>query len=141
MSLFKKSNKEKTDLDSGRENLSESEIPSSFNNTQGILNLGWYWSENKDEFKMAKIAEEDRSTHFYVIGATGTGKTKFLEYLIQQDIEKGNGFGVIDPHGDLIEDIKSFLTLKFDLTDEEITDRLIYIDPTDPDYTVTFNPP
>jgi excisionase family DNA binding protein len=104
------------------------------------LDLGWYWSENKDEFQMAKIAEEDRATHFYVTGATGTGKTKFLEYLIQQDIEKGNGFGVIDPHGDLIEDIKSFLTLNYDPTDEEITDRLIYVDPTDPDYTVTFNP-
>ena len=71
-----------------------------------LLDLGWYYSENKDEFQMAKIAQKDRATHLYVIGATGTGKTKFLQFLIQQDIEKGNGFGVIDPHGDLIEDIK-----------------------------------
>jgi hypothetical protein len=104
------------------------------------LDLGWYWSENKDEFQLAKIAEEDRATHLYVIGATGTGKTKFLEYLIQQDIEKKNGFGVIDPHGDLVEDIKSFFTLKHDPTDEEITERIIYIDPTDPEFTVAFNP-
>jgi len=104
------------------------------------LDIGWYWSENKEEFQRAKIAEEDRATHFYVIGATGTGKTKFLEYLIQQDIKNKNGFGVIDPHGDLIEDIKSYLTLNHDPTDGEITDRIIYIDPTDPDFTVTFNP-
>jgi len=104
------------------------------------LNLGWYWSENKEELQMAKIVEEDRATHFYVIGATGTGKTKFLEFLIQQDINKRNGFGVIDPHGDLIEDIKSFLALDHDPTDKEITERVILIDPSDSKYTVTFNP-
>jgi hypothetical protein len=105
------------------------------------LNLGWYYSENKDEFQMAKVAERDRATHLYVIGATGTGKTKFLEYLIQQDIDKGNGFGVIDPHGDMIEDIKGFLACYHDYhRTEEIFNRVILIDPTDPDFTVTFNP-
>lgn len=104
------------------------------------LDLGWYFSEQKDEFQMAKIAEKDRAIHFYVIGATGTGKTKFLQFLIQQDIEKGNGFGVIDPHGDLIEDLKGFLALCYDPDDENIQERVILIDPTDPRFTVTFNP-
>ncbi|MFA5394001.1 MAG: helix-turn-helix domain-containing protein [Candidatus Ratteibacteria bacterium] len=106
------------------------------------LSLGWYWSENKNEHQMAKIDQKDRTTHFYVIGATGTGKTKFLEFLIQQDIEKGNGFGVIDPHGDLIEDIKGFLACRYDADkdEEEISERIILIDPTDPNFTVTFNP-
>jgi len=107
---------------------------------QATLNLGWYYSENKDEFQLAKIPEADRATHFYVIGATGTGKTKFLEYLIKQDIEKGNGFGVIDPHGDLVEDIRGFLILRYMPTDEEICDGVVLIDPTDPNFTVTFNP-
>lgn len=110
------------------------------NSNQSALDLGWYYSENKEEFQLAKISEKDRSTHLYVIGATGTGKTKFLEYLIQQDIEKGNGFGVIDPHGDLIEDIKGLLILKYSPDEPEITDKVILIDPTDPVYTVTFNP-
>jgi len=104
------------------------------------IDLGWYWSENKDEFQLAKIAEEDRATHFYVVGATGTGKTKFLEHLIQQDIQNGNGFGVIDPHGDLIEDIKGLLIFRYLPTDPEISERVILIDPTDTRYTVTFNP-
>ena len=104
------------------------------------LDLGWYYSENKEDYQLAKIAEKDRATHFYVVGATGTGKTKFLEYLIKQDIEKGNGFGVIDPHGDLIEDVKGFLILQYSPDDSEITDKVILIDPTDPIYTVTFNP-
>ncbi|MDI6860357.1 MAG: DUF87 domain-containing protein, partial [Methanocellales archaeon] len=101
----------------------------------GTLDLGWYYSEHKNEFQMAKIAEKDRATHFYVIGATGTGKTKFLEFLIQQDIEKGNGFGVIDPHGDLIEDIKGFLACRYDESgdEQEVSERVILIDPTDPE--------
>jgi len=104
------------------------------------LNIGWYWSEKKEEFQLAKIAEENRATHFYVIGATGTGKTKFLEYLIQQDIYKRNGFGVIDPHGDLIEDIKGFLISHYEPYEEEISDKVILIDPTDTEFTVTFSP-
>ncbi|MFZ6016425.1 MAG: excisionase family DNA-binding protein [Nitrospirota bacterium] len=107
----------------------------------GTLDLGWYWSENKEEFQMAKIAEKDRATHFYVVGATGTGKTKFLEFLIQQDITKGNGFGVIDPHSDLIEDVKGLLACYYDYyRNEEIFDRVVLIDPTDSQLTVTFNP-
>ena len=108
--------------------------------SDNTLNLGWYYSENKEDYQLAQIAEKDRSTHFYVVGATGTGKTKFLEYLIQQDIEKGNGFGVIDPHGDLIEDVKGFLILRYSPDEPELTDKVILIDPTDPTYTVTFNP-
>jgi hypothetical protein len=103
--------------------------------------LGWYYSDNKDEFQMAKMAEKDRLTHLYVIGATGTGKTKFLEFLIQQDIEKGNGFGVIDPHGDLIEDTKGFLACYHQHSRrDEIFNRVVLIDPTDTNFTVTFNP-
>lgn len=107
---------------------------------QGTLDLGWYWSENKDELQMAKISDKDRATHFYVIGATGTGKTKFLEFLIHQDINRMNGFGVIDPHGDLIEDIKGYIALQYADRRKIISDRVILIDPTDPDFTVTFNP-
>ena len=106
------------------------------------LDLGWYYSENKDEFQMAKIADKDRATHFYVIGATGTGKTKFLEFLIYQDIRKGNGFGVIDPHGDLVEDIKGFLAASYKKEQDHslLSEKVVLIDPTDPDFTVTFNP-
>ena len=87
---------------------------------------------------MAKIREKDRRVHFYVVGASGAGKSKFLGFLIRQDIRKGNGFGVIDPHGDLIEDVKSYLALA--LSKNELEEKVILIDPTDEDYTVAFNP-
>ena len=104
------------------------------------LNLGWYFSEGKNEVQMAKVAQEDRATHCYVIGATGTGKTKFLEFLIQQDIQQGNGFCVIDPHGDLVEDIKGLIACHAAYYGEELLDRVVVVDPTDPKYTVGFNP-
>jgi hypothetical protein len=115
----------------------------SYDHVPHILDLGWYDSEGKDEFQMAKIAERDRATHCYVIGVTGTGKTKFLEFLIQQDIRSGNGFGVIDPHGDLIEDIKGFRAIYYLVSEgqtEDAASRVVLIDPTDPNFTVTFNP-
>jgi hypothetical protein len=107
------------------------------------LDLGWYYSDGRNEIQMAKIAERDRTTHMYVIGATDTGKTKFLEFLIRQDVAHGNGFGVIDPHGDLIEDIKAFLALhclSSEKAARQIAERVVLVDPTDAKYTVTFNP-
>ncbi len=46
---------------------------------------------------------KDRRRHFYIIGQTGVGKTALLQELIRQDIANGEGVGVLDPHGDLIE--------------------------------------
>jgi len=78
-----------------------------------------------------------RSTHFYAVGASGSGKSKFLESLIIQDILQGEGFGVIDPHGDLIEDIKGWL---YFWTQRDFKKEIVLIDPTDSENTASFNP-
>lgn len=49
------------------------------------------------------IKYQDRLSHIYMIGKTGTGKTTLLETLIMQDIENGHGVCLIDPHGDFVE--------------------------------------
>jgi len=140
--LFQSEKPENQQSQSGQTTAADSLPKSDFINEEipGTLDLGWYYSENKDEFQMAKINQKDRDIHFYVIGASGTGKTKFLQFLILQDIEKGNGFAIIDPHGDLIEDIKGILSLHYKPDDKEIAEKVVLIDPTDPDFTVTFNP-
>ena len=57
---------------------------------------------------------EARATHLYCCGATGTGKSKFLESLIRQDIKAWSkskcGLIVIDPHGSLYDDLMSWLS-------------------------------
>jgi type IV secretory pathway TraG/TraD family ATPase VirD4 len=51
------------------------------------------------------IKDEDRFSHVYIIGKTGTGKSTLIETMALQDIERGLGCAVIDPHGDLVERI------------------------------------
>ncbi len=52
-----------------------------------------------------KIKEVDRRRHMYIIGKSGTGKSVLLNNLAIQDIERGHGVCVMDPNGDLIEDV------------------------------------
>jgi hypothetical protein len=47
----------------------------------------------------------DRQRHMYFIGKSGSGKTETMAHMIVQDIRLGHGVAVVDPHGDLIEQI------------------------------------
>jgi len=78
------------------------------------------------------MANEDRRRHLYVIGQTGTGKSAFLSNLIEQDIIQGNGLGVLDPHGDLIDDILGKIP-------NERLDDVIVFDPSNLEYCVGLN--
>src|SRR5260221_556478 len=49
------------------------------------------------------IKNEDRFSHIYIIGKTGTGKSTLVETMALQDLELGNGFALVDPHGELVE--------------------------------------
>ena len=51
------------------------------------------------------IKQSDRLSHMYLIGKTGTGKSTLIETMIHQDIERAEGFALIDPHGDLVKRI------------------------------------
>lgn len=51
------------------------------------------------------MEEGVRTTHMHVIGASSSGKTKFLEHLIRQDIRNGQGLCLIDPTGNLYYDL------------------------------------
>ena len=55
--------------------------------------------------KEIKIKRDDRRRHTYIIGKSGTGKSKLIAGMAIQDILNGEGVCVLDPHGDLIEDI------------------------------------
>lgn len=52
------------------------------------------------------IKRSDRRNHLYILGKTGTGKSTLLETLIMDDVNKGFGFALLDPHGDLVKKIK-----------------------------------
>ncbi|MEO6732334.1 MAG: DUF87 domain-containing protein, partial [Ferruginibacter sp.] len=75
---------------------------------------------------------EDRLKHVHIIGATGTGKSTLLANLILQDIDKGIGIVLFDPHGDLVEDIMSRIP-------QERIDDVVLIDPSDIDFPIGLN--
>jgi hypothetical protein len=52
-----------------------------------------------------RIKDEDRLRHLYMIGKSGVGKSFLLANMAIQDIYAGHGVCVLDPHGDLIDDI------------------------------------
>lgn len=79
------------------------------------------------------IKRKDRRRHMYIIGKSGVGKSKLLELMIRQDVAYGHGLCLMDPHGDVIEEILKFIP-------KERMEDVVIIDPTDLDHPVSFNP-
>ncbi len=86
--------------------------------------------------KSVYLPERARATHMQVIGASGTGKTKFLENLIREDILAGNGLCLIDPTGNLYHDLVTWCETRGFLGRKPV----VLFDPADPDWTFGFNP-
>ena len=87
----------------------------------------------RDIKKRFGIKEKNRRGHMYIIGKTGTGKSTLIENMAISDIKEKNGLALIDPHGDLANDILDFIPKK------RIKD-VIYFNPADIDYPIAFNP-
>lgn len=79
------------------------------------------------------IKAADRLLHLYIIGRTGTGKSTLLYTMAREDMARGRGLIVIDPHGDLATHLVSSLP-------PERTDDLIYLDVPDPHTHYGYNP-
>jgi hypothetical protein len=61
------------------------------------------------------LDDRSRSRHLIVCGATGTGKSTLIKNLIASDLRTGHGVVLIDPHGDLFDDVLSQLSLDLDI--------------------------
>ncbi len=79
------------------------------------------------------IKREDRFLHLYIIGKTGTGKSTLIEAMARQDLDKGNGFALIDPHGDLVERIARMIP-------PARRENVLYLDAGDPSQPYGYNP-
>ena len=91
------------------------------------------------------LSVPERLHHSYILGASGSGKSKLLEFLIRQDIQAGRGFCLIDPHGDLYQGILDYLAdfyliAKDSKNSHLIKNKLVLIDPTCTKWVVGFNP-
>lgn len=78
------------------------------------------------------LTEDERRRHVYILGATGTGKSTMLLSMIKQDVDHNKGLCVIDPHGDLTDQIISVIPR------ERISD-VVYFNPDDISYPMGIN--
>ena len=79
------------------------------------------------------IRRSDRRRHLYAIGKSGSGKSKLLELLINEDLQNGEGLAVLDPHGDLVDAVLRYVP------QHRIND-VVLLDPSDIDFPIAFNP-
>jgi hypothetical protein len=107
-------------------------LPSADGADKGITNFF-----AKTEFKNAMvnfgIKKNDRRKHIYVVGKTGTGKSTLIANMSIDDMRKGEGFAVVDPHGDLCEIILNYVP-SFRIND------VVYLDPSDVEHPFALNP-
>ena len=82
--------------------------------------------------KVFGIKTDDRRRHMYIIGKTGMGKTALIKNMAIQDIKMGRGVGIVDPHGELAEEILKFVPKS------RIND-IVYFNPADIEYPIAFN--
>ena len=102
--------------------------PSNMPDSGTLLGINRHRNVEKEIF----ISDEDRLRHFYIIGQTGTGKTTLMKNMIVQDILRGDGVCMIDPHGTDIEDVLGAVP-------PERADDVIYFDPSNLDNVVGLN--
>lgn len=78
------------------------------------------------------LVEAERERHVFIVGGTGSGKTTMIKYAAVQDIQSGKGFAVIDPHGDLAQELLAYIP------ESRIPD-VIYFNPDDLAYNIGLN--
>lgn len=78
------------------------------------------------------LSIEARLKHMHIIGATGTGKSTLIANIILQDIKDNNGVCLLDPHGDLIDEIIARIP-------KQRLQDVILVDPTDTEYPIGLN--
>lgn len=83
-------------------------------------------TEFKNKEQIFGISTPDRRKHVYIIGKTGAGKSTLIANMAVDDIRRGRGIGVIDPHGDLTEAIMDYIPKR------RVND-VVYLEPFDQD--------
>ena len=81
--------------------------------------------------------EKARQRHMHIVGSNGSGKSRFMRSLIQQDIREGRGLCLIDPHGTQCQDVLKWLATNPRLAKHR---KVRYFSVGDGEETIAFNP-
>jgi hypothetical protein len=80
------------------------------------------------------LSPEEREAHMHVIGSSGSGKSKFLEQMIREDLKNRQGFCLIDPHGTLYKEVLDYASHKV------LGREIVLLDLSKPEFVIGFNP-
>ena len=86
----------------------------------------------RNTFHEFGIKNDDRRRHIYIVGKSGTGKSTLIENMAVDDVVRGKGVIVVDPHGELADKVISCVP------DDRINDVIVF-DPSDRAYPIGFN--
>jgi hypothetical protein len=82
--------------------------------------------------RLAGLAVADARFHVHVPGATGTGKTTLVSNMVLADARAGRGAVVLDPKGDMVNDLLGRLPAA-------VAGRLVLIDPSETEAPAALN--
>lgn len=85
------------------------------------------------EEKPIHLAPQHRKIHTHVIGSSGSGKSKFLEWMMRGDLDHRQGFCLIDPEGTLYKDVLGYCA-------HYAQEEVILLNLSKPDLIISYNP-
>lgn len=92
--------------------------------TAGEVKIGT--SEARGQVRPVALPDSVRTRHLYIVGKSGSGKSTLITNIAVQDIKRGEGVCVIDPHGDLVSDLLDHIperrvkdTIYFNVSDRQ----------------------
>jgi hypothetical protein len=84
--------------------------------------------------KPIRLKPNDRKIHMHMLGSSGSGKSRFLEWMIRGDLKNRQGFCLVDPHGELYDAVVAYCA-------RHVLDReIILLNLSEPESVVSFNP-
>lgn len=78
------------------------------------------------------LTAPERERHMFIVGGTGNGKSTLMKYAVVQDIKNGKGVALLDPHGELAQEILEYIP-------EERMKDVVYFNPSDLSYPIGLN--
>lgn len=106
-------------------------LPTPNNTEKNEITILWE-TDYRSKHAEFGIRAEDKFRHMYVVGKTWTWKTTLLSNMVQSDMAAGNWLCLLDPHGDLIDEILTQIP-SFRIND------IVLFDVADTEFPIGFN--
>ena len=88
-----------------------------------------------------RVSAKVLATHMHVVGATGVGKSFFLEGVIKRLIEQGHGVCLMTPHADIYHRVLDYCAgVNITHPHLRLAERVIPFDISDTRQVLGFNP-